>query len=87
MSQGNVTEAAKRAAGVQAAQMARSGWIIGLGTGSTAYYAVQELGRLIREDGLQIAGAVRYGLRCGSRVAGVAPVIGVYAPDISSGGY
>ena len=36
--------------------MARSGWVIGLGTGSTAYYAVEELGRLIREDGLQITG-------------------------------
>lgn len=36
--------------------MARSGWVIGLGTGSTAYHAVQELGRLIREDGLQISG-------------------------------
>lgn len=56
MSHRNATEAAKQAAGIQAAQMARSGWVIGLGTGSTAYYAVQELGRLIREDGLQIAG-------------------------------
>ncbi|MCH7713610.1 MAG: ribose-5-phosphate isomerase RpiA [Chloroflexi bacterium] len=56
LSQGNNTEAAKRAAGVQAAQMARSGWVIGLGTGSTAYYAVEELGRLMREEGLLIAG-------------------------------
>ena len=56
LSQGNDTEAAKRAAGVQAAQMARSGWVIGLGTGSTAYYAVEELGRLMREEGLQISG-------------------------------
>lgn len=56
LSHRNVAEAAKQAAGVQAAQMARSGWTIGLGTGSTAYYAVQELGRLIRENGLQIAG-------------------------------
>ena len=36
--------------------MARSGWVIGLGTGSTAYYAVEELGRMMREDGLRIAG-------------------------------
>ena len=36
--------------------MARSGWVIGLGTGSTAYYAIGELGRLMREEGLQIAG-------------------------------
>ena len=36
--------------------MARSGWVIGLGTGSTAYYAVEELGRLMREDGLLITG-------------------------------
>lgn len=52
----NNSENAKRAAGVRAAQMARSGWVIGLGTGSTAYYTVQELGRLIREEGLQISG-------------------------------
>ena len=56
MSHMNAIEAAKQAAGVRAAQMARSGWVIGLGTGSTAYYAVQELGRLIREDGLKISG-------------------------------
>ena len=56
LSQRNLIEAAKRAAAVQAAQMARSGWIIGLGTGSTAYYALEELGRLMREDGLRIAG-------------------------------
>ena len=36
--------------------MARSGWVIGLGTGSTAYYAVQELGRLMRVEGLEISG-------------------------------
>lgn len=56
MSQRNTTETAKRMAGVQAAQMAKSGWVIGLGTGSTAYYAVEELGRLMREDGLLITG-------------------------------
>ena len=56
MSQRNTTETAKRMAGVQAAQMAKSGWVIGLGTGSTAYYAVEELGRLMRDDGLLITG-------------------------------
>ena len=56
MSQRNTTETAKRMAGVQAAQMAKSGWVIGLGTGSTAYYAVEELGRLMRVDGLLITG-------------------------------
>lgn len=56
MSLGDFTETAKRSAGVKAAKMARSGWVIGLGTGSTAFYAVEELGRLMREEGLQIVG-------------------------------
>ena len=31
--------------------------IVGLGTGSTAYYFVAELGRRIKEEGLQITAA------------------------------
>jgi ribose 5-phosphate isomerase A len=52
----NAVDAAKRAAGVRAARMAQPGWVVGLGTGSTAAYAVEELGRLIREDGAAFRG-------------------------------
>ena len=38
-----------------AAQEVRDGMVLGLGTGSTVYYFLQELGRMIRE-GLRIAG-------------------------------
>ena len=51
MGQIDAIERAKRAAGIQAAQMAQTGWIIGLGTGSTAVYAIKELGRRMREEG------------------------------------
>lgn len=50
------TDLAKRAAAVEAAGMAQSGWVIGLGTGSTAAYAIEELGRRTREEGLAILG-------------------------------
>lgn len=46
----------KQRAGEAAAVMAENGMIIGLGTGSTAYWAILELGRRVREDGLKIRG-------------------------------
>ena len=36
--------------------MAESGWVVGLGTGSTAAYAIAELGRRIREEGATFRG-------------------------------
>lgn len=36
--------------------MAQTGWVIGLGTGSTTSYAIEELGRMIREEGLLFHG-------------------------------
>jgi ribose 5-phosphate isomerase A len=47
--------AAKRAAGYLAADMVRDGMVIGLGTGSTVYYALERLSGRI-SDGLQISG-------------------------------
>ncbi|MBP2623205.1 ribose-5-phosphate isomerase RpiA [Streptococcus oricebi] len=44
----------KEQAGVRAAQYVTDGMTVGLGTGSTAYYFVQELGRRLKEEGLQI---------------------------------
>jgi ribose 5-phosphate isomerase A len=46
----------KALAGISAARKVRSGMVVGLGTGSTAAYAVEELGRRVREEGLRIRG-------------------------------
>ncbi len=47
--------AAKRAAGYQAADMVEDGMVIGLGTGSTVFHAIECLSGRIR-DGLSVAG-------------------------------
>jgi ribose 5-phosphate isomerase A len=47
---------AKRAAGEAAAAFVESGMCIGLGTGSTAEYAIVAIGRRVREEGLEIVG-------------------------------
>ncbi|REE89033.1 ribose-5-phosphate isomerase [Paenibacillus taihuensis] len=44
---------AKRAASEKAAQYVRDGMVVGLGTGSTAYWAIQKLGEMTK-NGLQI---------------------------------
>lgn len=49
-------EALKKLAGVKAAEYVTDGMIVGLGTGSTAYYFVEELGRRVNEEGLSIIG-------------------------------
>ena len=47
--------AAKRAAGYLAADMAKDGMVLGLGTGSTVFYALERLSCRVRE-GLRISG-------------------------------
>jgi ribose 5-phosphate isomerase A len=49
-------DAAKRRAAQEAVKWVRDGQIVGLGTGSTIYYALEELGRRIRTENLQIQG-------------------------------
>ncbi|MEW4353625.1 ribose-5-phosphate isomerase RpiA [Streptococcus pneumoniae] len=44
----------KQMAGVKAAEYVTDGMVVGLGTGSTAYYFVEEIGRRVREEGLSI---------------------------------
>ena len=44
----------KKMAGIKAAEFMTDGMVVGLGTGSTAYYFVEEIGRRIKEEGLQI---------------------------------
>lgn len=46
----------KQQVGVKAAEFVKDGMIVGLGTGSTAYYFVEEIGRRVKEEGLQIVG-------------------------------
>lgn len=48
----------KEVVGLKAAEYVKDGMIVGLGTGSTAYYLVKELGRRVKEEGLQITGVV-----------------------------
>ena len=49
-------EDAKRRAALEAIKHVRNGHIIGLGSGSTAAYAIQEIGRLIRKKKWQVFG-------------------------------
>ncbi|MGO3611268.1 MAG: ribose-5-phosphate isomerase RpiA [Enterococcus sp.] len=48
----------KELVGVEAAKFVKDGMVVGLGTGSTAYYLVKELGRRVNEEGLKITGVV-----------------------------
>jgi ribose 5-phosphate isomerase A len=56
MSQQRSREEEKRRAAVEASGLVKDGQIIGLGTGSTADYMIEELGRRIREEGLRVKG-------------------------------
>lgn len=46
----------KKAVGLKAAEYIESGMVVGLGTGSTAYYFVEEIGRRVKEEGLEVTG-------------------------------
>ncbi|MFC4653099.1 ribose-5-phosphate isomerase RpiA [Lactococcus nasutitermitis] len=46
----------KKMVGVKAAEFVKDGMIVGLGTGSTAAFFVEELGRRVAEESLQIVG-------------------------------
>jgi ribose 5-phosphate isomerase A len=46
----------KEIVALEAAKMVRDGTVVGLGTGSTAALAIAELGRRVREEGLEIVG-------------------------------
>jgi len=49
-------EEAKKNAALEAVKHVRDGFVVGLGSGSTAAYAIQEIGRLIRQKGWKILG-------------------------------
>lgn len=46
----------KQRVGYKAAEYIKDGMVVGLGTGSTAYYMVEALGKRIKEEGLSITG-------------------------------
>ncbi len=49
-------QSAKQAVGIHAAQLVENGMRVGLGTGSTTAFAIKELGRRVREEGLNFVG-------------------------------
>lgn len=49
-------DAAKQAAGQEAASLVRDGMTLGLGTGSTTAYALKAIGRRVEEEGLDVRG-------------------------------
>jgi ribose 5-phosphate isomerase A len=49
-------DAAKKAAGQEAAALVRNGMALGLGTGSTTAYALEALGHRIQDEGLDVRG-------------------------------
>lgn len=46
----------KKEAGIKAAQLVKDGMVVGLGTGSTVRYLVDELGRRVQGEGLKFTG-------------------------------
>lgn len=49
-------EQAKKRAATEAVKHVKDGFILGLGSGSTAAYAIQEVGKRIKHDGLHVLG-------------------------------
>ena len=66
------TEKEKKNAALEAVKHVKNGFIVGLGSGSTAAYAIEEIGNRIRREGLHVFGvptsyqalmlAVKYGI-------------------------
>lgn len=46
----------KQMVGIESAKYIKDGMTVGLGTGSTAYFMVEEIGRRMKEEGLKITG-------------------------------
>ena len=49
-------EEAKRRAALAAVQHVKDNFVVGLGSGSTAAYVIEEIGRLIREESIRVMG-------------------------------
>ncbi|MGO2852905.1 MAG: ribose-5-phosphate isomerase A, partial [Tetragenococcus koreensis] len=46
----------KEDVGIKAASYVKNGMTVGLGTGSTAYYMIKEIGRKVKEENLNVVG-------------------------------
>jgi ribose 5-phosphate isomerase A len=56
MKEANANANAKRAAGEAAAELVKSGMVVGLGTGSTVAWTIKRLGQRVKEEGLDFLG-------------------------------
>lgn len=66
------TNAGKKAVALSAARLVEDGMCVGLGTGSTAAFAIAELGRRVRSEGLTVAGVpTSYASELLAREAGI----------------
>ncbi len=62
----------KRIAGVAAAGKVEDGMVVGLGTGSTANYAIQRIGERVRDEGISVVGVpTSYQSAFRARAAGI----------------
>ena len=52
----DLTRKMKQTVGIRAARMVDRGAVVGLGTGSTAEFMIEELGRRVREENLDVVG-------------------------------
>lgn len=52
----DLTRKMKQTVGIRAARMVGRGAVVGLGTGSTAEFMIEELGRRVREENLDVVG-------------------------------
>ncbi|MBX5327214.1 MAG: ribose-5-phosphate isomerase RpiA [Candidatus Bathyarchaeia archaeon] len=50
----NWQEQAKKSAAIEAVKQVKNGFVVGLGSGSTVAYAIQELGRRIKQEKLEL---------------------------------
>ena len=64
--------------GNKAAEFVRDGMVVGLGTGSTAYYMVEAVGKRVKEEGLSITGVTT-----SHRTADHAKELGIPLKDIN----
>ena len=67
-----VLEQAKARVGEQVAQWVTTGMVVGLGTGSTAAYAIRAIGRRVKEEGLRVTGVpTSYSAELLARMVGI----------------
>lgn len=68
----------KEMVGYKAADFVKDGMVVGLGTGSTAYYMVEAVGKRVKEEGLSIIGVTT-----SHRTAAHAKELGIPLKDIN----